>query len=102
MRSLIEDAFKFDYNSLIEEWDFYIRMTPRDQTSLVQELFASRIKQHNLFFEGCGDHFVNFIVTGMHARVYNNYKDIVKHGKLFTEMYFIRQGTVVMRKGEED
>jgi hypothetical protein len=55
-----------------------------------------------LFFEGCGDHFVNFIVTGMHARVYNNYKDIVKHGKLFTEMYFIRQGTVVMRKGEED
>jgi hypothetical protein len=35
MRSLIEDAFKFDYNSLIEEWDFYIRMTPRDQTSLV-------------------------------------------------------------------
>jgi len=30
MRNIIEEAFKYDYNSMIEEFDFYLRMTPRD------------------------------------------------------------------------
>jgi len=36
----------------------------------------------------------------MYARVFVNFKDIVRHDKLFSEMYFIRKGSVVLRQGK--
>jgi hypothetical protein len=97
MRKIIEEAFSYDYNSMIEEFDFYGRMNPRDQTSLVKNLFGTFKKKHNLFFKGCNKHFINQIITGMYARFYPNYKDVIKMGKLVLEIFFIQRGTVVIR-----
>ena len=35
----VEDAFEYDFNMLIEEYDFYYGLSPKMQTNLVNFLF---------------------------------------------------------------
>ena len=40
----VEDAFKFDFNMVIEEYAFYYALPPKMQTELVNLLFSDFIK----------------------------------------------------------
>ena len=104
MRSTIEEAFIFDYNTLIEEeqYDFYTNLSPYYQTQLIQQLFGDFIHQFWNFFEGAQAHFINELVTNMYARILDSYVDMIKYHKKVKEIFFITQGRVVMRYGVGD
>lgn len=40
IRKNLENAFRFDYNVIIEEFDFYEHLSPQLRTKLVIELFS--------------------------------------------------------------
>jgi hypothetical protein len=41
IRHNLEVAFAYDFNVIVEEFDFYEKLTPRDQNELLNLLFGS-------------------------------------------------------------
>ena len=86
----------YDFNTIIEEHDFYQRLTPRMQTELTQTLFGDFIVSFGHFFDHCEQGFINEFVVSMYARTFDPGQDIIRPGADFNEVYFIWQGQVAI------
>jgi len=99
MKSSLEDAFRWDFNSLIEEKEqqFYCKMPPALQTQLIRSLFGNFINKFHNFFAGCQTHFINEIVINMYCRFFTSMKDCISHKEDVKTVFFIQEGRVVIR-----
>ena len=77
----IEDAFSRDHNMIVEEFDLYQKLPPKQQTLLVNEVFATFISQfQDTFFSVCEDGFKTELVIQMFYRTYQQDSEIIRYG----------------------
>jgi hypothetical protein len=67
----IEEAMKFDFNMIIEEYEFYQKLTPRMQTELIDYLFHDFRHNFKHLFDWCEVGFANAIIINCHVRIYH-------------------------------
>ena len=48
-----EEAFKGDFNLIVETFDFYQSLKPQDQTKVIKLLFADFRRKFRFFFDPC-------------------------------------------------
>lgn len=77
---------------IIEEFDFFQQLTPRDQTLVIDVLFGSFKEQFSYYFEGCERGFVNEMIIRMYARVFKSGDLIINAKNKLTEVCFIFKG----------
>ena len=77
MNRNIEVAFEFDYDMIVDEYNFYQMLPPRYQTELVNLLFSEFKEKFSHFFEGLEDGFTNEIIMHLHCRRFNDKEEIV-------------------------
>lgn len=58
----IRDAFLFDFNLIVEEFNFHQKLPPKDQTALIEQIFGDFIKKFDHFFGPCEIGFKNEFV----------------------------------------
>jgi len=104
IRKYVEQAFQFDFNLVIEEFQFYQQITPKMQTELIQSTrtFREFEKSFNHFFEECERGFTNDLIISMLCRIYIPGKTVISYKSNVKEMYFIRQGLVEVFNNEGD
>ena len=91
----ILDAFTYDHNSIVEDFDFYQRLTPKDQTNLINLIFADFRMNFRSFFDPCDQGFINEAIIWLFTRRYskdNISRTIVPPGHKMQQMYFIMEG----------
>ena len=67
----IEEAMKFDFNMIIEEYEFYQKLTPRMQTELISYLFYDFRNHFKHLFDWCEVGFANAIIINCFVRIYH-------------------------------
>ena len=94
----------YDFNLVIEEFQFYQQITPKMQTDLIQNtrVFKEFERSFNHFFEECERGFTNEIIINMYCRIYTPGKTVIAYKSNVKEMYFIRQGLVEVYNNEND
>jgi len=104
IRKYVEQAFLYDFNLVIEEFQFYQQITPKMQTELIQSTrtFKEFEKSFNHFFEECERGFTNDLIISMLCRIYIPGKIVISYKSNVKEMYFIRQGLVEVFNNEND
>jgi hypothetical protein len=104
IRKYVEQAFLYDFNLVIEEFQFYQQITPKMQTDLIQNtrVFKEFEKSFNHFFEECERGFTNELIISMYCRIYTPGKTVISYKSNVKEMYFIRQGLVEVFNNEND
>lgn len=104
IRKYVEQAFLYDFNLVIEEFQFYQQITPKMQTELIQSTrtFRDFEKSFNHFFEECERGFTNDLIISMLCRIYIPGKIVISYKSNVKEMYFIRQGLVEVFNNESD
>lgn len=92
IRKYVEQAFLYDFNLVIEEFQFYQQITPKMQTDLIQNtrVFKEFEKSFNHFFEECERGFTNELIISMYCRIYTPGKTVISYKSNVKEMYFIR------------
>jgi signal-transduction protein with cAMP-binding, CBS, and nucleotidyltransferase domain len=60
--------------------------------------FNEFLTDFKLFFDGCQENFINYVVVHMYARRYEGYEDVIKCKQNVNEVYFIQEGRVVIRQ----
>lgn len=70
IRKNLENAFRYDFNVIIEEFDFYEHLSPQLRTKLVIELFGPFESKFHLFFGELDRLFINEVIINMFARIY--------------------------------
>ena len=103
-RRTIELAFLYDFNLLIEEFDFYMEITPKMQTELIQNisLFAEFEKSFSHFFEDCERGFINECIINLKIRITAPGKTVLAEKSHATEIFFIKSGMVEVLNNEND
>ena len=104
IRKYVEQAFLYDFNLVIEEFQFYQQITPKMQTDLIQNtrVFKEFERSFNHFFEECERGFTNELIISMYCRIYTPGKTVISYKSNVKEMYFIRQGLVEVYNNEND
>ena len=104
IRKYVEQAFKYDFNLVIEEFSFYQQITPKMQTELIQNtrVFQEFEKSFNHFFDECERGFTNELIINMFCRLYTPGRVVVSYKSNVKEVYFIRQGIVEVFNNEND
>ena len=62
IHTTVRDAFHFDFNLIVEEFQLYQQLTPKMQTELIQLLFKDFIGRFKYFFNSCEVGFRNEFV----------------------------------------
>jgi hypothetical protein len=94
IKEFIQDAFVYDYNLIIEEFNFYNELPAHIQNQISESLFRSFKIQYVNFFENTDIGFQHQLIVNMYCRIYEPGKTIISHGQKFQEMFFINKGTV--------
>ena len=104
IRKYVEQAFLYDFNLVIEEFQFYQQITPKMQTNLIKNtrVFRNFERDFNHFFEECERGFTNELIISMYARIYTPGKTIIQYKSTVKEMFFIRQGLVEVYNNDND
>lgn len=104
IRKYVEQAFLYDFNLVIEEFQFYQQITPKMQTDLIQNtrVFKEFERSFNHFFEECERGFTNELIIQMYCRISTPGKVVISYKSNVKEMYFIRQGLVEVYNNETD
>ena len=104
IRKYVEQAFLYDFNLVIEEFQFYQQITPKMQTDLIQNtrVFKEFERSFNHFFEECERGFTNELIIQMYCRISTPGKCVISYKSNVKEMYFIRQGLVEVYNNEND
>ena len=104
IRKYVEQAFLFDFNLIIEEFEFYDQITPKMQTDLIQNIkvFRDFEKSFSHFFEECERGFTNELIINLYCRIYFPDKTVISYRSCPKEMFFIRQGMVEVYNNEHD
>ena len=92
----VTDAFRMDYNLIVEEFDLYQTLTPKMQTELINKIFSKFIKRFKHFFNSCEIGFRNEFIIQLYARVYPPNKLIMAYGKEPEEIVMVLAGNVQM------
>lgn len=95
IRKFVEDAFRFDYNMIIEEVEeIWPQLSPQLQAEIIDDIFHDFNRKFLSFFEQCEKGFRNEFIVNMYCRVYEPDTTIVDYKEKFREMYFITKGGV--------
>jgi hypothetical protein len=62
IRRNLEVAFAYDFNTIVEEFNFYEKLSPKHQNEVINLLFGHIKTQFHHFFEGCEEGFVNEVI----------------------------------------
>jgi hypothetical protein len=92
MRKSLEEAFLYDFNTIIEEYDFYHSLSSKLQTNLANCLFNGFIRRFDNFFNGLETGFVNALVVNLFARKYEPGEVIIKPGQTVVNLMFVTEG----------
>ena len=95
IKEFIQDAFVYDFNLIIEEFDFYNELPATIQNQISESLFKTFKNHFNSFFLNTDMGFQHQLIVSMYCRIYEPGKTIVSHGQKFTEMYFISKGSAI-------
>jgi len=90
-----EQAFLHDHNLIVESFDFYQSLTPKDQTAVIKLLFSDFRRQFRFFFDPCEQGFINEAIIQMATRrwSYKTRPQMVHKAKIkMEEVYFLSQG----------
>lgn len=63
-----EQAFLHDHNLIVESFDFYQHLTPKDQTEVIKLLFSDFRRRFRFFFDPCEQGFINEAIIQMATR----------------------------------
>ena len=66
----VEEAFKNDFNMIIEEHSFYQQLSPRMQTQVINLIFEDFRKNFRHFFDPCDQGFINEAIINLLSRRY--------------------------------
>ena len=94
IQDTVEEAFRSDFNLIVEEFDLYQRLTPKMQTELIHKLFSKFIARFKYFFNSCEVGFRNEFVIWMFARKHTAGAVIQSYGKEVDEIIFLTDGQV--------
>ena len=95
LKEFIQDAFIYDYNLIIEEFNFYNELPAQIQNQISESLFKSFKNQFSNFFLNTDIGFQHQLIVNMYCRIYEPGKTIISNGQKLNEMYFITRGTVI-------
>lgn len=85
----IQDAFVYDYNVIIEQFNFYDELPAELQNRVSHCLFSTFKTQFNHFFLNTDIGFQNQFIINMYVRIFEPGKYLVNYGEKFSEIYFI-------------
>lgn len=71
IQDTVADAFHYDFNLIVEEYDLYQQMTPKMQNELIQFIFGRFMSNFKYFFNSCERGFKNEFVIWLYARVHS-------------------------------
>ena len=94
IQDTVEEAFRSDFNLIVEEFDLYQRLTPKMQTELIHKLFNKFIARFKYFFNSCEVGFRNEFVIWMFARKHSAGAVVQNYGKEAEEVIFLTEGQV--------
>ena len=92
----VRDAFHFDFNLIVEEYDLYQQLTPKMQTELITKIFHKFINRFNNFFNSCETGFRNEFIIQLFARNYTPNSEIQRYGREADEVVLVTGGMVDM------
>ena len=67
----VRDAFHYDFNLIVEEYDLYQQLTPKMQIELINKIFGKFIITFKHFFNSCEIGFRNEFIIWLLARNYS-------------------------------
>lgn len=104
IRKYVEQAYKYDFNLIVEEFPFYQQITPQMQTKLIQmtQTFKDFEKNFEHFFDECERGFTNELIIQMFCRLFSHSKTVISYKSTVKDLYFIRQGIVEVFNNEND
>jgi hypothetical protein len=104
IRKYVENAFLYDFNLVIEEFQFYQQITPKMQTELIQSTrtFKEFEKTFDHFFNECERGFTNDLIIHMLCRFYIPGRQVIGYREHVKEMYFIKQGYLEVYNAQSD
>ena len=94
IQDTVEEAFRSDFNLIVEEFDLYQMLTPKMQTELIHKLFNKFIARFKYFFNSCEVGFRNEFVIWMFARKHSAGAVVQSYGKEADEVIFLIEGQV--------
>jgi hypothetical protein len=97
IRETVWVAMLYDYNMMIEEYDFYNQLPPRMQNALVNILYRDAIEWFEMFFDNCQNGFRNEFIVNMLCRMPLPGQEIFSVGDPVRHIYFIEDGVVSMQ-----
>ncbi len=92
VRETLMDAFKFDFNMIIEEGYFYEELSPVLQQKVVNQLFSSFIDKFSLFFAEMDQGFVRELTVNLHARFFSEGDVVFNPGQKVCFLVFVATG----------
>ena len=97
----VEEALRYDHNSIVEEFTMYQTLPPKLQTELINKIFSNFMKQFKNFFNSCEQGFRNEFIINLYARIYMPGTTIQEIGKEPNEVVLIQEGMVDMYSKSE-
>ena len=96
IKKYVEQAFKHDFNLVVEEFDFFQQLTPNMQTELMQNTKTFKQFENNFkhIFDECERGFTNEFIIKMYCQIFIPGKTVINYKSSVKEIYFIKQGTV--------
>ena len=84
----------YDFNMIIDDYDFYFKLPPKMQTELIDTLFSKFKKDFSHFFDPCETGFTNEIIINLKAFHLEQNFEILSPGLKMETFYFIIDGYV--------
>jgi hypothetical protein len=94
--SNVENAMMYDFNLIIEEFEFYQRLKPRMQTELIDTVFIDFQEKFWKFFKLCQVGFRNEFIISMLCRLYRTDDIIMNIGDKVRYVYFLHEGACTL------
>lgn len=97
----VEDAFFFDHNMIIEEFDFYQQLPPKMQGGVIKLVFSDFLKQFDHFLGSWEAGFKNAFVVNLYTRNYKEYDFFAFAGHEVAQIIMVTEGAAHMVSKEE-
>jgi hypothetical protein len=92
----VENAMLYDYNLIIEEFEFYQQLRPRMQTELIDTIFIDFIEKFWPFFKHCKLGFRNEFIISMLVRLFKTNETVISYGERVRYIYFLQEGCTTL------
>lgn len=81
IRNYVEEAFLYDFNLIIEEFDFYTEIPPKLQTEIILNINSFREFELSFshFFDGCERGFINELIIQLYCRIFTPNKVFINY-----------------------